>query len=81
VPGAGGPDAAADPEQRGRPVGAGEHDQAPVRSESARLTGSRAAAPVSGPPGGNQGSPASAPACAGYRISKRLTPFDLLTRN
>jgi hypothetical protein len=36
VPGAGGPDAAADPEQRGRPVGAGEHDQAPVRGESAR---------------------------------------------
>jgi len=31
VPGAGGPDAAADPEQWGRPVGAGEHDQAQVR--------------------------------------------------
>jgi hypothetical protein len=28
LPRAGGPDAAADPEQRGRPVGAGEHDQA-----------------------------------------------------
>ena len=31
MPGAGGPDTAADPEQRGRPVGAGEHDQAQVR--------------------------------------------------
>ena len=31
MPGAGGPDAAADPEQWGRPVGAGEHDQAQVR--------------------------------------------------
>ena len=50
MPGAGGPDAAADPEQRGRPVGAGEHDQAPVRSELAHLAGSTAAGPVSGLP-------------------------------
>lgn len=35
LPGAGGPDAAADPEQWGRPVGAGEHDQAQVRRREA----------------------------------------------
>jgi len=31
-------------------VGAGEHDQAPVRSELAHLAGSTAAGPVSGLP-------------------------------
>jgi hypothetical protein len=47
LPGAGGPDAAADPEQRGRPVGAGEHAQAQVRRMSVRLT--RSGGPVGGP--------------------------------
>jgi len=84
VPGAGGPDAAADPEQWGRPVGAGEHDQAQVRrslSASALASPGGAGLGLVCPEETAQPS-TTASACALWSIiSKRLTQFDLLTRN